>query len=124
MLGCVNAASKAYQTYDASHLRAAGIGNGQRLTSSTAAPHKETAASSLRWDAQRPETPTELKKYRLSALHTPGVVYKHFGAADDPVDRDRTYGRVRFPFLLTHYVPDGALSELCSALLSAPPATW
>lgn len=96
MLGCVNAASKSYQTYDSSHLRAAGIGGGQghgRAPSKDSAA--QSAASTLRWECQRPETPTEIKKYRQSTLHTPGVTYKHFGAADDPADKERVYGRVR-----------------------------
>ena len=127
MLGCVTAANTVYKTYDASHLRAAGIGNGQQLTASGASgPQQqqvETAGSSLRWDAQRPETPAELKKYRQSTLHTPGVVFKHFGAADDTVDRDRTYGRVRpaQPCDTTHTAGDHVPLLRCTAF---EPAQW
>jgi hypothetical protein len=95
MLGCVNVASKSYQAYDSNHLRAAGISGGQahgRAPSKDSAA--QSAASTLRWESERPETPSQMKKYRQSTLHTPGVAYKHFGAADDYVEKDRAYGRV------------------------------
>ena len=75
-----------YQVFDTSHLRAAGIKHGSH----------GTAAGSLQWSQDgRPETPLAIKKYRQSTLHTPGQIYRHFGAADDPVNAQRTYGKVR-----------------------------
>lgn len=84
----LNMTQTTYATYDSSHLRAAGVRGGR----CNAAPESATAA--LTW-AERPATPAALKKYRQSTLHTPGQIFRHFGAADDPVDLQRTYGKVR-----------------------------
>lgn len=45
-------------------------------------------------DTDRPETPDALKKYRQSRLHEPGKIFRHFSAYNDPVDREKAYGRV------------------------------
>ena len=85
MIGTMSVARPSYVEYDSSHLRAAGI------------THRSgaDAAGALAWqNDQRPETPTGLKKYRQSTLHTPGQIFRHFGVADDVVDAQRTYGKV------------------------------
>ena len=46
----------------------------------------ETAKDALSWNtAERPQTPPEIRKYRQTAIHEPGKMARHFGAADDPV---------------------------------------
>ena len=86
MAGMLDTAQATYQTYDSSHIRAAG------LRYQNAGP--EHTSTSLSW-AARPDTPQNLKKYRQSTLHTPGQIFRHFGAANDKVDNARTYGKVR-----------------------------
>ena len=84
MAGCLKVAQASYVDYDTSHLPAAG------LRSKGAGG----AGTAMTWQHERPQTPQHLKKYRLSTLHTPGQIYRHFGVADDPVDTAQTYGKV------------------------------
>lgn len=42
----------------------------------------ETAKDALTW-SERPPTPDAQKKYRQSAVHTPGQALRHYGTADD-----------------------------------------
>ncbi|KAG2450939.1 hypothetical protein HYH02_004212 [Chlamydomonas schloesseri] len=44
----------------------------------------ETARDALTWNAERPPTPDEIKKYRQSTVHEPGKIVRHPGQADDP----------------------------------------
>eukprot|EP00892_Ulva_mutabilis_P010820 jgi/Ulvmu1/810/UM010_0184.1 len=82
MAGPVGTAPTTYKEYDASHIRPAGA----------LFPAADSASSCLTWSS-RPQTPGEIAKYRQSRLHEPGQIYRHFGAASDPVDTNKVYGR-------------------------------
>lgn len=45
---------------------------------------QESAKDALTWQ-ERPDTPGDIKKYRQSTLHQPGVIVRHPGAANDPL---------------------------------------
>jgi len=58
--------------------------------------HEDTAKDALTWNA-RPPTPPHQRKYRQLAVHEPGVIIRHFGAAEDPIPEgpfgDRTVSK-------------------------------
>uniref|UniRef100_A0A7S2VV15 EFHB C-terminal EF-hand domain-containing protein n=1 Tax=Chlamydomonas chlamydogama TaxID=225041 RepID=A0A7S2VV15_9CHLO len=45
---------------------------------------QESAKDALTWQ-ERPQTPPEQKKYRQSTVHEPGIIVRHYGAAEDPL---------------------------------------
>lgn len=57
-------------------------------------PKDDTAAACVQpiLQGERPTTPPEIKKYRKSTIHEPGVTVKHYGLADDVVPTDRPFG--------------------------------
>jgi len=56
-------------------------------------PKDETAAACFQpLPGDRPTTPPEIKKYRKSTIHEPGVIVHHYGLADDTVPLDRPFG--------------------------------
>ena len=61
----------------------------------------ESAENCVRHDGedgeQRPATPPHMKKYRLSTLHEPGRIVRHYGLADDPI-MDGPFGRSAFSY--------------------------
>ena len=85
LLGFSEPLARGIPTHHWAHLRPAGLAGGCAAS----------AKDCLTWGSDRPGTPSGLKKYRQSTLHTPGVIYRHYGAAQDAVDTERTYGKAR-----------------------------
>ena len=60
-----------------------------RQAGKSSAVSGESAENCVRHDGEdgegRPSTPPHMKKYRLSTLHEPGRIVRHYGLADDPL---------------------------------------
>lgn len=72
-----------------------------RQAGKSSAVSGESAENCVRHDGEdgegRPSTPPHMKKYRLSTLHEPGKIVRHYGLADDPL-MEGPFGRHAFSY--------------------------